>query len=134
MWHRSSCLRRCEDKMKKNNIKNLLFLHIIFIWYSFVGIFSKNAAKYPFLSWDYLKWYVGVIFVMGIYAILWQQALKRMPLTIAYANKAIVTVWSVLWGALFWAEKITIGKVLGTLVIVIGIILVVTGEKKDDQI
>lgn len=115
--------------MKKGRIKDFIFIHILFLWYSFVGVFSKNAAMQPFLSWDYLKWYAGVVFVMGVYALLWQQALKKMPLTIAYANKAIVTVWGVLWGVLFWSEKLTLGRAIGTVIIFVGIVLVVQGEE-----
>lgn len=117
--------------MKKVKIKNYLFIHIVFFWYSGVGFFSKNAAAYEFLSLNFIKWYMGVIVVMGVYAILWQQVLKRFSLTIAYANKSIVMMWSVFWGILFWQEKITVGKIAGTLFIIIGIIFVANGEKNE---
>ena len=119
--------------MKKIEIKDMIFIQIIFLWYSCVGIFSKNAAKYDFFSFNYLKWYAGVIVVMGVYALLWQQALKKFPLNIAYACRSIVTVWSVLWGILFLNEHLTVGKVLGTVIIVIGIIMVVSGEKNENS-
>ena len=120
--------------MKDTRVKDFIFINFLFVWYSFVGMFSKNAAQYSFLSTDYLKWYAGVVFVMGLYAVLWQQALKKLPLTTAYANKAIVTVWSVLWGYLFWNENITVGKIIGTVFIIVGIVLVVTGDKTDVEI
>lgn len=129
MLHRNFYLRQCEVEMTKENIKNFIFIHILFLWYSLVGLFSKNASKYAFLSLDYLKWYGGVLLIMGVYAVLWQQALKRMQLTIAYSNKAIITVWGVLWGLLFWSEKITIGKICGIIIILVGIVLVVQGGK-----
>lgn len=109
---------------KSKRIRQFLFLQIIFAWYSCVGIFSKHAAEYSFLSINYLKWYAGVIIVMGVYAILWQQALKRLPLNIAYSSRAVVPIWSMIWGILFWNEKISIGKIFAIFVIVVGVFLV----------
>ena len=46
-------------------------------------------------------------------AIGWQQVIKRIPLTTAFANKAVTVVWGLVWGALFFREAVTPGKLLG---------------------
>lgn len=117
--------------IKKLNWKNLLLMQLVFFEYALVGFFSKNAAAHEFLSFSYLKWYCGSIIVLGIYALAWQQALKRTPLTIAYANKAVVVIWGSLLGFLFWHESISVGKIIGLAIIICGIIFVVGGEKND---
>ena len=55
-----------------------------FLVYSFSSVFTRWAAQFPFLSWGYL-WRLGcAVGVLGVYAILWQQIIKRMRLSDAY--------------------------------------------------
>ncbi|MBP1585774.1 MAG: DMT family transporter [Lachnospiraceae bacterium] len=64
-----------------------------------------------------------VLFLLALYALLWQQIIKHLPLTFAYANKAVTVVWGILWGLLLFGEKITPGKVLGSVFVICGIVL-----------
>lgn len=91
--------------------------------YSISGVFSKLASREQFLSLRFILLYGGVVLILGIYAIGWQQVIKRMPLTTAYANKAVCTVWGSVWGILFFQEGISIGKIAGIGLIMAGIIL-----------
>ena len=91
--------------------------------YSMSGICSKMAAKQPFLSPKFCLYYGCIILLLGFYAIGWQQIIKRMPLTAAFANKAITVVWGTVWGVILFHESISIGKVLGILIVVAGVIL-----------
>ncbi|MEC4273287.1 transporter [Adlercreutzia sp. R25] len=84
---------------------------------------SKLAAGVSFLSWEFVGLYAGIIALLGLYAIGWQQILRRMPLTTAFSNKAVTIVWGIVWGALFFSESITLGKVIGALFIIAGVIL-----------
>jgi len=86
--------------MKK--IKTTLLLHGILMLYSMGGIFSKLAGAEPILSFKFCLYYGMIIGILGIYAIGWQQIIKRMPLTTAFANKAVTVVWD-LFGALFFS-------------------------------
>jgi len=115
-----------EEKKRKTSIKIpvYLFLHITLFIYSIVGLFSKSAAQHSFLSKDYIMFYMCVLLVMGVYAIMWQQVIKRLPLSIAYGNKAVIVIWGVMWGCLFWKETITLSQILGIILIVVGIIFV----------
>ena len=103
--------------------KIYLFLHLLLALYSISSVLSKLAAGEPFLSPRFCLCYLGIIALLGIYAIGWQQIIKRIPLTSAYANKAASVVWGFIWGILFFQEQMTIGKLAGLLMIVAGIVL-----------
>lgn len=116
--------------MKKSNIRIFFLLHIMLMIYSMSGICSKMAAKEPFLSPKFILFYSLIIVLLGFYAIGWQQIIKRIDLTTAYANKAITTVWGLIWGIAFFQEKITVGKLCGVTLVVIGVIIF---AKSDDS-
>ncbi|WP_270913051.1 EamA family transporter [Allofournierella sp. CML151] len=116
--------------MKKHNsyALTLIGLHLLLAVYSLSGFFSKNAAAQPFLSWQYIAFYCGMMAILVLYAVGWQQVIKRLPLTLAFANKAVTVVWGILWGALFFHESITPGKLIGAAVIVAGVVLFVKAD------
>ena len=109
--------------MKK--INNYFMLHTLLFIYSFCGVFSKLASKHTFLSWQFCVFYGTSIMILGIYAILWQQILKKFSLTTAFFNKAITIIWGMLWGVLFFKEVITWNMLLGGIIVLIGVGLVV---------
>ncbi len=115
--------------MKK--IKPYIILHLILLLNSVGGFFSKTAAKQPFMSFEFCLYYGALIVILGVYAILWQQVLKLLPLNVAYANKAVTIVWGLLWGALFFSESISLNNIIGAVIVLFGVILMVgDGEKK----
>ena len=57
--------------------------------------------------------------------------IKRLPLTTAFANKAITVVWGIVWGALFFDETITPGKLLGAALIIGGVVLFVKADREE---
>ena len=76
-------------------MKNKLYLalHLFLMLYSLSGVVSKLAAGKPFMSPAFIALYGIEILILGFYAIGWQQFIKRMPLSVAYANKAVTVVW-----------------------------------------
>lgn len=110
--------------------KILLKLHLILMIYSLSGVCSKLAAGEAFLSVRFCLFYGAVILLLGVYAIAWQQVIKRMPLTTAFANKAVTTMWGLVWGLLFFHERITLGKVLGAALVIFGVVLFSTAEQE----
>ena len=108
------------------NTKTLLALNILLMFFSLGGIFSKLASKQPFLSIKFILCYGVLLFIMFVYAIGWQQVIKRLPLTTAYANRAVTIVWGIIWGLLIFNEKLNAGKVIGALIVIAGVILYVT--------
>lgn len=103
--------------------KTILALQLLLLFYSLAGILSKLAAGVDFLSIEFLGLYIGILAILGIYAIGWQQILKRLPLTTAYSNRAVTVVWGILWGLLFFSEPVTLGRVIGAAIIIVGIVL-----------
>lgn len=100
-----------------------LLLHLLLVIYSLNGICSKLASQHPFLSWKFILLYgCGIVF-LGIYAIGWQQVIKRLPLTTAYANRAVTVAWGIVWGVLIFKEPLNVPKTLGALVVLIGVAL-----------
>ena len=107
-----------------------------FLLYSFYTVTGKIAAKYDFLSLYFCLFYCILIAILFVYAILWQQVLKVIPLSFATANKAATIVWGMLWSFLFFKEEISVKKIVGASIIIIGIILLSTttkAEKEDGQ-
>lgn len=109
--------------MKK--INKYAYLHLLLFAYSFCGVFSKLAAENEFLSLKFCVFYGISILILGIYAILWQQILKKFTLTTAFFNKAVTIIWGMLWGILFFKEKITFNMIIGTIVVLVGVGMVV---------
>ncbi len=118
--------------MKK--ILPFIILHAIVLMYSLTGIFSKTAAGKDFLSFEWIMLYGCLIFFLGVYAILWQQVLKKIPLNVAYANKAVAVIWGMVWGVIVFGETITLKHIIGALIVIAGVVLMVTGEKKKDDV
>ena len=109
--------------MNKTTIKTLIGLHGMLMVYSMSGICSKLAAGESFLSARFCIYYAVIIVLLGVYAIGWQQVIKRIPLTTAFANKAVTVVWGIVWGWFFFGETITPGKLIGAGMVIAGVVL-----------
>ena len=109
--------------MKKT--KRLFILHINIMLFSFTGIFSKlvaNSVEKNGIFSIYTFIFAGLMLVnCGIYAVFWQQSLKHFDVNVAYAHRSVYNIWSLLWSVLIFSEKITIGNILGTALIITGI-------------
>lgn len=110
-------------------IKYLVYLHILLAVYSLSGVCSKMASQNEFLSFRFIFWYGLVILNLGLYAIVWQQIIKHLPLTTAYANKAITIVWGILWGVIFFQEQIKWNMIVGAIIVIAGVIVVVKSDE-----
>lgn len=115
--------------MNKPRIKDYVFLHIILLQLSFGSILSKFASEQDFLSLSFILLYGGVILNLGIYAILWQQILKRIPLTTAFCNKAVTIVWGLIFGMLIFKETVKPTMIIGAVIVLTGVVLVVSSDR-----
>lgn len=116
-------------KMNSAKLKYYLALHIELLLFSLGGVCTKMASQYEFLSFWFIFFYGLVILNLGVYAIVWQQIIKKLPLNTAYSNKAITIVWGILWGFLFFKEQITWNMIVGAIVVICGVILVVRADE-----
>lgn len=117
--------------MDKSNTKVFLALHLLLLFYSLSSVLSKLAAAQPFLSFRFCLYYGGMFVILVIYALGWQQILKRLPLTVAFANKAVTLVWSMVFGTLLFHEQIKLNQLIGCALAVLGVVLFVQPEKEE---
>ena len=103
------------------------------MFYSMSGIASKLAAGEKFLSPKFILYYGVIIGLLGVYAIVWQQIIKRIPLTTAYANRAVTIVWGIIWGVLFFHENVTPLKVIGAVIVIVGVVLFATADEGEEE-
>ncbi|WP_408070082.1 transporter [Butyrivibrio sp. JL13D10] len=109
--------------MKKISPLSILALQGAVLIYSLTTVISKFVSNYKFLSKEFLLLYFLDFAVLGIYAVIWQQLLKRFELSIAYANKAMTLLWSLLWSVTLFHEGVTMPKVIGVLLVIAGTII-----------
>lgn len=107
----------------------LIGLQLAVLMFASSGIFTKLASAQPFLSLNFILLYGVAIMIMFAYAVLWQQFLKHIPLTTAYASKSVSTVWTMLFGFLVFRETITVSMMIGAVVIIVGVFIVVTADE-----
>ncbi len=126
---------------KKIQWKDFLMLQIVFLIYSFTSLTQKLASSFlpknagsaeglvqQLFNWKLILSAGLVVLLLGVYALLWQQVIKRFELSVAYANKAITLLWALVWGIFIFHEEITPGKVIGILLVMVGIYVLNTEE------
>ena len=122
------------ESTKKNGIMAILLLQAAVMIYSLTTVISKFVSGYEFLSVKFILLYMLDFAVLGIYAILWQQLLKKFELSVAYANKAMTLLWSLLWSTVIFHEQITVTKVIGVVLVIAGtIVLNYPAQEKEDK-
>lgn len=107
----------------RDSLKQYCALLGINLVYALVFVFTKSASVYPFLSWQYILWLCGAVGVMGIYAICWQQIIKRMEISTAYMFKGTALIFTLFFSAMLFGESITWNNIVGAIIIVLGIVL-----------
>lgn len=104
-------------------ISKIIALLLINLLYASVGIFTKLASQYDFLSWSYIVFFGIAVGIIGIYAILWQQLIKRIDLTTACVFKGTGLIYAMLFAYFIFDEQISWNNILGVLIIITGIVL-----------
>lgn len=119
--------------MGRSRIVTMLGLHVLLLFYSLADVMSKLASGYPWLSVGFCACYGALLVILAVYAVGWQQVIKRMPLTTAYANRGITVVWGIFWGAVFFTEQITPLKLVGAAMIVAGITIFSVADAREEE-
>ena len=108
---------------KKSGIVDILQIQSAVVIYSLSTVAANLASKHAFLSFKYILFFGLEFVILGIYAIVWQQMIKKFQLSIAYANKALTLMWSMLWNFVIFSQGITPWKVVGVVLVVIGVMV-----------
>lgn len=117
--------------MKKGiGIKDIILLQTVFFIYSINSIVAKLASEQESFSFMFIMYYGLELVILGIYALLWQQIIKKFELSVAYANKAVTLIWGMIWGSLLFKEQITLTKAAGILLVIAGIVIL-NGKKEE---
>ena len=116
-------------KHSTQKIRDYFLLHLLILFSTIGGICSKTAAQSELFSFRFFFFYGAMLFVLIVYAIGWQQIIKKLPLLTAYCNKAITVVWGMLWGALLFGETITLKNIIGAGIVMVGVVYVVMADE-----
>ena len=117
-----------RQNIHNTKLSSFLFMHAAFLVYCLYPILGKFATRYDILSVQFIALYC----VVFGYAILWQQVLKKIPLTSAIANKSITIVWGMVFGFLFFKEAVSLKMIIGAALILSGIFILST-EKENSK-
>lgn len=111
-------------KHKGVTLKNIILLQAIIIIYTVSSVMAKFASANKETPIKFFL-FLGIEFaILAVYAVLWQQMIKRFDLSVAYANRSMAILWSMIWAVIFFHDKITLRNVLGVLLVLLGTIVV----------
>jgi len=109
---------------KHDQLLNYLFLHISICFFSFTGVVAKFASQTTFFSLKFILLYGLELGITFVYALLWQQIIKHLPISVAYANRSVVIIWSLVWAVVFFSEHITRFNLIGSIIVLTGVIII----------
>lgn len=118
-----------ERTNKKLSLKSIILLQLIVILYTFSSVAGKLASSKEIFSVGFFIFFGIELFILGIYALLWQQIIKRVHLSVAYANRAMAILWSMLWAFAFFHENITPKNLIGVAIVIIGTVIVNSDDR-----
>lgn len=110
--------------MKKISPKLILALQLVVMLYTLSSVAAKMASSQAFLSLPFIVYYGVEILILGFYAIAWQQIIKRCDLSVAYANRSMAILWSLVWTVIFFHESLTVKNIIGVLIVFAGTMIV----------
>ena len=115
-------------------VKNYIQLHLNILLFSLTSVFSKMASvQYNRHGLGSIWLYVFLALMIGncgIYAIAWQQVIKKFSLSTAYANKSVYLLWSQIWAVVIFHENLSVRNIIGILVVLTGVWVVQRANKK----
>lgn len=118
---------------KMRSLKNIILLQAVIVIYTISGVMSKEASKSQGSLTRFLFFFGMEFVILAVYAVLWQQIIKRFELSVAYANRSMAVVWSMVWAVVFFHDTITIQNIAGVLLVVVGTFIVNTENAKEEM-
>lgn len=108
---------------KKHKISYFIILYGGFAVYSVSSVFAKQAGVQDKVL-DTFIFFILEFLLLGIYAIIYQQALKRFSLTMAMSSKGSTVLMGLVWSVLIFKEEITLLNIIGVVLVMAGVIVV----------
>lgn len=122
-----------EEKKNKFSIGVFLLLQVALIVSSFGAVCSKMAGRQEFLSFPFFFFYGLLIVILFVYAIVWQQVIKRMPLVVAYACRGVGIIYGIIWGVTIFKEQITWKMIVGAVLVLTGVYILIFSDMKKQK-
>ena len=121
--------RRLILMIKNEKVKYYLFLFIGVFVYSIATIFLKFASNKSFLTKEYIFNILMALLFLGIYAIIWQQILKYIQLSVALSFKPVALILNLFWSIYIFNESYDVKVFIGILLIICGIFIMVRNDE-----
>lgn len=121
-----------DVKGKGVTLKNILLLQLIIIIYTISSVMAKLASASSEEPLRMLMFLGAEFVILAIYAVLWQQMIKRFELSVAYANRAMAILWSMIWAVIFFHDEITSRNILGVLIVLVGMVIVNLDAREEE--
>lgn len=103
-------------------------LHLNILLFSFTTVFSKAASMQLNKAGLHSRLLYVFAFLMllncGVYALAWQQVIKKFELSVAYANKSVYLIWGQLWAVVIFGEHLNLLNILGLALVFAGVVVV----------
>ena len=114
----------------QNRVKDIILLQAVIVIFSITSVIAKFASQQAFLSPGFFFFYGAEVAVLGIYAVLWQQVIKRFDISIAYANKATVLLWGAVWSRLIFRETPSLRQFAAMGLVAAGVVVLNLPDQK----
>ena len=121
------------NQKKSVGIKNIIMLQAVVVIYTLNSIVAKFAENVEMLSFKFFLAYGLEVAILGVYAICWQQMIKKFDLSVAYANRAMAILWTALWALIIFKDTIGLKQAIGIGLVVIGTIVVNWSKKEQNK-
>lgn len=118
---------------QKISLKNILVLQMVVIVYTLSSVVAKLATGKELFSFSFFLFYGLEIAILGIYAILWQQMIKKFDLSVAYANRAMAILWSALWAVVLFHESLGVKQLIGIAFVILGTVIINSEPERESK-
>lgn len=106
-----------------NKTVQYISLVLVYLFYASISVIMKYTGLQQPLTMEWCVGFVLLVATLGVYAIAWQQILKRIELGVAYMFKGLSLFFIMVLLAICYGEPITPMKLLATGIIIVGIAL-----------
>lgn len=106
-----------------NKTVQYISLVLVYLFYAGISVIMKYTGLQQPLTIEWCVGFVLLVATLGVYAIAWQQILKRIELGVAYMFKGLSLFFIMVLLAICYGEPITPIKLVATGIIMVGVTL-----------
>ena len=136
MFHDISSIKVYQSnmKMKSENTDKIFFYILIIVLTIIINLFTIIASKYIGVNLEFSKififWLSVLIITYGLKFTFWFFLNRKFQLSYIYPILSLNYFISLFLGKILFQEDITIKKIIGSIVIVIGVFIITMSSKK----